>query len=210
MEKGSRGAARGNTPLAARLPATMSRVYRDGCRVLREQLEDRRRQRVALLEGRDGLDAELAVLDGEIAELEVRVETGEAPQAARFRWLWPLVGAATAAAGAYSASITLVTSYGRRPKVDSAQIGAGVIRQAAELYANMDDDAGRCPTLNDLVAAKRVDRHKTSDPWGQPYRVECIGDDVHVWSAGKDGVHRSPDDIADDFKASDVKRVAEL
>jgi len=59
--------------------------------------------------------------------------------------------------------------------------------------------------------SKKLDAKKTDDPFGQPYRVVCEDNgETRVYSNGRDGKEGTPDDIRDDFKPSDVKRVAEL
>jgi general secretion pathway protein G len=98
-----------------------------------------------------------------------------------------------------------------KAKVEAAKVGAEAVKQAAELYANTEAEGGACPTVKDLVDAKKLDGKKTDDPWGSPYRVTCEdGGDIRVYSNGKDGKEGTPDDVRDDFKPSDVKRVAGL
>ncbi len=96
-----------------------------------------------------------------------------------------------------------------KARVQSAQIGADVVKTAAELYLNTDGDASTCPTVKDLAEAKKLDPKKTDDPWGRPYRISCE-DDIVVYSNGKDGKENSADDVRNDFKPADIKRVAEL
>jgi hypothetical protein len=67
-----------------------------------------------------------------------------------------------------------------------------------------------CPTLKDLVTAKKLDRTKTDDPWGHPYQLVCVGEEFRVVSAGKDGRFDSEDDVASDFTQSDLARVRAL
>ena len=94
-------------------------------------------------------------------------------------------------------------------RVQKAVIGADVIRHAAELFRHTEEMSG-CPTLNDLVAAKKLDRMKTDDPWGRPYQLVCVGQEFRVLSAGKDGRFDSADDVANDFRLRDVQRVQSL
>ena len=72
-----------------------------------------------------------------------------------------------------------------------------------------DGDASTCPTVKDLAEAKKLDSKKTDDPWGRPYRISCE-DDIVVFSNGKDGKEGTPDDVRNDFKPADIKRVADL
>lgn len=105
----------------------------------------------------------------------------------------------------------LVFPQFKKARVEAAKVGAEAVRQAAELYMNVDAEGGACPTVKDLVDAKKLDAKKTDDPWGQPYRIACEeGGDVRVYSNGRDAKEGTPDDVRDDFKASDIKRVADL
>lgn len=98
----------------------------------------------------------------------------------------------------------------KKAKVEAAKVGAEAVRQAAELYLNTDAEGGACPLVKDLIASKKLDAKKTDDPWGTPYRITCEGDEVRVHSNGRDAKENTPDDVRDDFKPSDIKRVAEL
>lgn len=98
----------------------------------------------------------------------------------------------------------------KKAKVETAKVGAESVRQAAELYLNTDAEGGACPTVKTLVEAKKLDAKKTDDPWGSPYRITCEGDETRVISNGKDGKENTPDDVRDDFKKSDIERVANL
>ena len=98
----------------------------------------------------------------------------------------------------------------KKAKIDNAVIGAGVIKQAAELYMNMDATDEACPTVKDLVESKKIDPQKVDDPFGKPYRIVCEDGDIRVISSGNDKQEGTADDIRDNFKPSDVKRVAAL
>lgn len=104
----------------------------------------------------------------------------------------------------------LVFPQFKKAKIDNAVIGAGVIKQAAELYMNMDAVDESCPTVKDLVQSKKIDSQKTDDPWGKPYKIVCEEGDIRVVSSGADRQDGTPDDVRDNFKPSDVKRVNEL
>ena len=100
------------------------------------------------------------------------------------------------------------------PKLKESRIklaiqGAGVIRKAAEMQQAMGGSEG-CPTVQELVAAKQIDGSKTDDPWGKPFVIKCDGSDVHVISTGNDRKEGTPDDVRDDMKDSDVKKLMEL
>ena len=94
-----------------------------------------------------------------------------------------------------------------KAKVQTAVLDAGTIRKAAELHQNLDNVEG-CPSVQDLVASKKLESGKTNDPWGRPYKVICADGEVHVVSLGKDGKEGTPDDIRDDLKRSDIERIA--
>lgn len=98
----------------------------------------------------------------------------------------------------------------KKARVQNAKIGAEAVRGAVELYL-ADATEGGCPQMKDLVEAKKIDSKKTDDPWGKPYKVLCAeGEDIRVLSFGQDGQENTPDDVRDDFKPSDIKRVADL
>jgi general secretion pathway protein G len=120
-----------------------------------------------------------------------------------------LIVVAIMAVIAGGATLLVFPQY-KKARIDNAVIGAGVIKQAAELYMNIDAVDESCPTVKDLVTAKKIDGQKTDDPWGKPYRIVCEDGDIRVWSSGNDRQDGTPDDVRDNFKPSDVKRVAEL
>jgi hypothetical protein len=98
-----------------------------------------------------------------------------------------------------------------KPKLDAAVIETDTIRAAIELYRNVDASDSACPTLDDLVAAKKLGASATEDPWGVPYVIHCgEGDEIRVLSNGPDRQPGSPDDIHDGFRTSDRMRVAAL
>jgi general secretion pathway protein G len=103
----------------------------------------------------------------------------------------------------------LVFPQFKKSKVQAAKVGAEAVRQAVDLYMT-EAEAGECPQVKDLVDSKKLDAKKTDDPWGKPYQVQCSDDgEVHVISFGPNGQEGGEDDIRDDFKPSDIKRVAE-
>jgi hypothetical protein len=184
----------------------VSDAYRDGEEALRAQLEDLVWQRDVLCDKRAETDRELLRVDREIAALHARLATRA--RAGR-GWLWALAVPFGVIGLVWVGFQLLTTSYPRRPSVERAKVGAEAVRQAAELFINTED-VDSCPSVEQLVAGKKIDPKKTDDPWGRPYHVACMADELRVTSAGKDGRFYTPDDIRDDFKPSDVKRVAEL
>ena len=106
---------------------------------------------------------------------------------------------------------TLLVFPAFKKAVEAAKVGAEAVHQAADLYVNTEDAGDACPTVKDLVDSKKLDAKKTDDPWGSPYRVVCEdGGDMRVYSNGNDKKEGTPDDVRDDFKPTDIKRVAEL
>jgi general secretion pathway protein G len=51
----------------------------------------------------------------------------------------------------------LVFPQFKKARIDNAVIGAGVIKQAAELYMSMDAVDESCSMVKDLATAKRID-----------------------------------------------------
>lgn len=99
----------------------------------------------------------------------------------------------------------------KESRIKAAIMGAGVIKKAAEMYQNLGSgDSDKCPTIQDLVSGKQIDGSKTDDPWGKPYTIKCNEGDVHVVSSGNDRKEGTPDDVRDDMKDSDVKKLMDL
>lgn len=88
--------------------------------------------------------------------------------------------------------------------------GCQVVRQAAELYMNLDAASDACPSVQDLVTSKKLDGKKIDDPWGMPYKVDCSQGEIHGVSSGNDRKFGTPDDLHDDFKPADIARVKNL
>jgi general secretion pathway protein G len=97
----------------------------------------------------------------------------------------------------------------KESQIKDTVISAGVIATAAEAYMHLDT-AGGCPTMKELVDGKHLNGKNTDDPWGKPFKIQCDGDQISVVSAGRDRKEGTPDDIKDDFKDADIKRVAGL
>lgn len=69
---------------------------------------------------------------------------------------------------------------------------------AADLYRAQQGSAP-CPTVQDLFSAGILDHSQdTQDPWDQPYRIECDGDEVdtRIRSSGPDRVFGTDDDLS--------------
>ena len=107
-------------------------------------------------------------------------------------------------------AVVLAFPLYKEARIKTAVVSAKEIKKAAQLYQEMDATTEGCPTIADLVAAKRVDSKTADDPWGKPFRISCGEGDIHVLSAGNDRKENTPDDLREDFTPTDVKRVKEL
>lgn len=95
--------------------------------------------------------------------------------------------AAAAGIGAYRAF--------RDSQVKTATMGARTIRGAIKSAWVMTGKSD-CPTVSELVADHLLDEDSPrKDPWGQPWRVECSGDEASVGSDGPDAKRGTEDDI---------------
>lgn len=95
-------------------------------------------------------------------------------------------------------------------KIKTAVTGCATVKQAADLFRELDAAGDQCPTIQDLVSNKRIEASKTEDPWGVPYKINCAEGEIHVTSSGKDRKDGTPDDLRDDFKPADIQRVKKL
>jgi general secretion pathway protein G len=110
-----------------------------------------------------------------------------------------------------SGGVTLVAfPLYKKAKVDTGMVGCRTVKQAAELYQNLDGSADMCPTIQDLIRTKKLDGSKTDDPWGKPYRIDCAEGEIRVWSDGNDRKPGTPDDLKDNFTAADIKKVKDM
>jgi hypothetical protein len=88
-----------------------------------------------------------------------------------------------------------------QPRVhrSAADLGGLAVYSAAYNHRNLPETpSSACPTLDELIAAKRLSREKSLDPWGTPYDLRCEGDFIDVRSAGADRVFGTPDDVFTD------------
>lgn len=99
----------------------------------------------------------------------------------------------------------------KKARIKSAVVGATTIKTAADVYNELENTSDACPTIQDLVNARKIDGKKVDDPWGKPYKIKCEeGGEIHVISPGNDRKEGTPDDIRDDLKPSDVEKIAKL
>lgn len=110
-----------------------------------------------------------------------------------------------------SGGVTLVAfPLYKKAKVDAAMVGTHAVKQAADLYQNLEGSADQCPTIQDLVRSKKIDGSKTDDPWGVTYRIDCSEGESRVWSNGNDRKPGTQDDLRDNFTAAEVKKVKDM
>ncbi len=107
-------------------------------------------------------------------------------------------------------AVVLAFPLYKEARIKTAVVSAKEIKKAAQLYQEMDATTEGCPTIADLVSAKRIDSNTANDPWGKPFRIVCDASDIRVLSAGNDRKEGTPDDVRDDFTPVDVKKIKEL
>ena len=91
-------------------------------------------------------------------------------------------------------SFLILPKY-REAQVKTATTDARNIRQVATQYMALRAGA-ECPSVQTLISEKELDSSgNTQDPWGQPYKVLCEGDDISVTSPGPDKQEGTEDDI---------------
>ncbi|MBK7580922.1 MAG: type II secretion system protein [Myxococcales bacterium] len=83
----------------------------------------------------------------------------------------------------------------KEAQIKTAETGARVIRQATQSWQASNNESN-CPTISQLVQDKQLDPGaNTTDPWGQPYVINCADGDVSVTSTGPDKKKGTKDDI---------------
>ncbi|MEM9067412.1 MAG: type II secretion system protein GspG [Myxococcota bacterium] len=82
----------------------------------------------------------------------------------------------------------------RKAQVDTARTDAQSIRSAVQLYLMDNND---CPSsAEDLQEGGYLDRSKrATDPWDEPFQIECEGDEIYVLSSGPDKQWNTEDDV---------------
>ena len=92
-----------------------------------------------------------------------------------------------------------------KAKLKHAVSSARVIRTAVRTYFTLENTR-HCPTLTDLLDAQILDEgEQETDPWNQPWKIQCEGSRVIVSSHGPDGEPETPDDIFVPTKRQDDK-----
>ena len=100
----------------------------------------------------------------------------------------------------------------KKARVRVASIGASSVREAAKSYREIDlgGDAAVCPTVSDLVAARKMDPKKRLDPWGMDYVIACVDDDIDAFSTGVDKRAGTQDDVHSDLRPVEIERISKL
>jgi general secretion pathway protein G len=95
-------------------------------------------------------------------------------------------------------------------RVKAAVISAGRLKTNAEYFK--ETGGSDCPTIQELLNAKKIKAEEAEDPWGQPYKIVCDGGDLKVISPGPDKKESTPDDCRDDYpkKQADVDKVVNM
>jgi len=83
----------------------------------------------------------------------------------------------------------------KEAQIKSAETWARTIRAAVQNWQAANNEYS-CPTISQLVQEKHLDpASSTTDPWGQPFILNCSDDEVFVLSAGPDKKKGTKDDI---------------
>ena len=98
----------------------------------------------------------------------------------------------------------------KESRIKAAIMGCQQVREAAGLYKELDAASDACPTMQDLVASKRIKGTQTDDPWGMPYRIDCSTGEIRVFSNGNDRKPQTQDDVDDGMKQADVLKLKNL
>jgi len=96
-----------------------------------------------------------------------------------------------------SASIGLAAWKFFGPAQDkTAATNAREIRHGVKAWWGLHDPS-ECPTMQQLVRDEVLDKDDNAgnDPWGKPWRIECSGNDVTIYSDGRDRKPDTSDDI---------------
>ena len=95
-----------------------------------------------------------------------------------------------------AASVTVaVLPKFRQAQVDTASTNAREIRNAVNRW-RAGHGGSDCPTVSQLVQDKEIDSaSKTTDPWEQQFKIQCLDDETVVSSPGPDKKEGTQDDI---------------
>lgn len=96
-----------------------------------------------------------------------------------------------------------------KARVKQARLDGQTIRKVVEIHINLEGNTSGCPTVADMVGAKKLEAGKTNDPWGKPYKINC-DDGIRVTSSGKDGKDGTPDDVPDNLPEKEIPKIADM
>lgn len=79
--------------------------------------------------------------------------------------------------------------------IELTRTNAQSLRSAVRVWWALGNKG--CPTVPQLITEGALDKSKATkgDAWGQPWVIECEGDDAAVISRGPDEVAQTDDDI---------------
>ena len=73
---------------------------------------------------------------------------------------------------------------------------ARAVRNAVKTYW-LNEAEVDCPSVEHLISVGVLDKYgRKADPWGQPWKIECVEGDVIVKSPGKDKHFGTDDDVS--------------
>jgi general secretion pathway protein G len=99
----------------------------------------------------------------------------------------------------------------KKARVRAAKMGALAVAEAAQSYRVIDHaDDPVCPSLQELIEARKLDARRVKDPWGSRYAVGCEDEETHGISLGRDKRLGTPDDVRDDLPAERVEEIARM
>ncbi|WP_394827975.1 hypothetical protein [Pendulispora albinea] len=82
----------------------------------------------------------------------------------------------------------------RRPMLSPTRSSARQLRRVAQLFRASNPTA--CPSMLDLQCERQFEPSThIVDEWKNPFRIECVGDEIFVRSAGPDRKWDTADDI---------------
>jgi general secretion pathway protein G len=88
-----------------------------------------------------------------------------------------------------------INSADTRANIGKARTGCNTIRQATMQWQAIHP-GGACPTVEQLRKEKDLETgFSLTDPWGNPYKVNCDNDEITCTTAGPDHKDGTEDDI---------------
>lgn len=82
-----------------------------------------------------------------------------------------------------------------RPRIRDTEGAAQTVRSAA-IQFRAENPRDGCPSMDDLAEQQYLDSgRRLEDAWENGFRIECVGRDIVVTSAGPDELFGTEDDI---------------